>query len=124
MAAASVWRPRHREIRRCIFTQCTLYVAIRGQLAHLGEQLERLRSLFRIEFVQRVADMDDHIVADRHAVDQGQRDFLAHPGQVDHGALSLAQFNDLRGNGQTHRYTSSFMVFTPPVHQRAGKSRK
>ena len=45
-------------------------------------------------------------------------------GQVNDGAVTLSQFNDLCGNCQTHRYTSTFMVFTPPVHQRAGKSRK
>jgi hypothetical protein len=78
----------------------------RRRFAHLGEQLERLFGLFRIELVQRVADMDDHVVAHRHAVEQGQRDFLD-PGQIDQGVVVGAQFNDLRGDGETHPRCSS-----------------
>ena len=49
-----------------------------------------------------VASSTAHGFANGDILNQRQRNFLAHAGQVDHGTVVVAQFNDLRGNGQTH----------------------
>ena len=74
--------------------------AFRGQL---GEQRQRALGLFGVEPRQRVADVQDHVVADLHAVDERQRDLLADAVEVDERRRVAAQFDHPHRNGKTHR---------------------
>jgi hypothetical protein len=59
----------------------------------LGEQRQRLLGLLRVELLDGVADVEDDVVADGDAVDQRQRDLLAHAADVDHRLVAFAQFD-------------------------------
>ena len=43
--------------------------------------------------------MDDDVVVQGDVLDQGQGDLLAYSGQLDHGEITVAQFDHAGGNG-------------------------
>jgi hypothetical protein len=63
---------------------------------------QRLLRLLRVKPGQRVAHMDDDVVAHLHVFDQGQGDVLAHAAQVDDGLIIFGDFHNTGGDGETH----------------------
>ena len=65
----------------------SMYFMTRHQRAASGPLRRTCASVraasVRVELGQRVADVDDHVVADRDVVDQRERDLLAHAAEID-----------------------------------------
>ncbi len=57
--------------------------------ARLADHGERALGLLRRHLVQRVADMDQHVVARRHVFEERCRDFLLYRPESDNGVFSV-----------------------------------
>ena len=63
----------------------------------LVQQRQRALRLGRVQPRQRVADVEDHVVAGPHILDQGERDHLRHAVQADARHVVGQQFGDSAG---------------------------
>ena len=69
----------------------------------IGKQGQGLGGFVRVEAAERVAHVDDHVVAHGHFVQQGEGHGFAHAAQVDlTGLAGGVQGDHTSGQGEAH----------------------
>jgi hypothetical protein len=87
------------------------------QVAHGGQDLERLERLLLVDPRDREPNVDDHVVAELHVGDVGEADVLADAAEVDlahRQACVVADLDDPTGDPKAHG------CYFPPGERPAG----
>ena len=92
----------------------TYFMRLRPHVdAGLGHQGEGLLGFFRVEPGERIADVDDHVVAHDHAVDSSS-EIVLHAAEVNDGLAVGKEFDHAGRDGETHSFSPRQFESPPP----------